>query len=70
LPRPPPALAPRHDPPLVPADGLRDALAQLRQQRWLSFTVSADVARVTYGDAVREIAARWGIELSVEEATA
>ena len=54
---------PRREPPLVPVDGLRDKLLQLRQQRWLSFTVSADVARVTYGDAVREIAERWGIDL-------
>ena len=55
---------PRREPPLVPVDGLRDKLLQLRQQRWLSFTVSADVARVTYGDCIRELAAtEWGIEL-------
>ena len=54
---------PRREPPIVPVDALRDKLLQLRQQRWLSFTVSADVAQVTYGDRIREIAANWGIEL-------
>ena len=60
---------PRDDAPFVPAEGLRDKLLQLRQPRWLSFTVSADVARVTYGDAIREIGARWGLELSMDAAT-
>ena len=30
---------PRREPPIVPVDALRDKLLQLRQQRWLSFTV-------------------------------
>ena len=59
---------PHHDPPLVPVEGLRDALAQLRRQRLLQLRVEGDTAHVTYGDAVREIAARWGIELSVTHA--
>jgi hypothetical protein len=59
---------PRHDPPLVPAEGLRDALAQLRRQRLFQFRVEGDTARIAYGDAVREIAARWGIELPATHA--
>jgi hypothetical protein len=52
---------PRREPPLVATAGLRDALLQLRRERLLSFTVEGDVARVTYGDRIREIAAaEWG----------
>lgn len=46
-------------------DGLRGALLQLRRERLLSFTVEGDVARVTYGDRIREIAAaEWGLVLT------
>jgi hypothetical protein len=56
---------PRREPPLVQTDGLRDALLQLRRERLLSFTVEGDVARVTYGDRIREIAAaKWGLVLT------
>ena len=42
---------------------LRGALVQLRRQRLLAFTLEGDVARVTYGDRVREIATEWGLVL-------
>jgi hypothetical protein len=54
---------PRREPPLVPVDGLRDALLELRQQGWLAFRVEGDIARVTYGDRVRQLAASCGIDL-------
>ena len=55
---------PRREPPLVPATGdLRRALFELRRERWLNVTVEGDLARVTYGERVREIAKEWGIEL-------
>jgi hypothetical protein len=43
--------------------GLKNALLQLRRQRLLAFTVEGDVARVSYGDRVREIATEWGLVL-------
>jgi len=55
---------PRRDPPLVTVDGLRGALLELRRMGYLAFKVEAGTARVTYGPAVREIAAKWGLELS------
>ena len=56
---------PRREPPLVATTGLKDALLQLRRERLLSFTVEGDVARVSYGDRVREIAAaKWGLVLT------
>lgn len=55
---------PRREPPLVPVDGLRDALGQLRQQGWLAFTVEGDIARVGYGDRIRQLAAAWGVDLA------
>jgi hypothetical protein len=42
---------------------LKNALLQLRRQRLLAFTVEGDVARVSYGDRVREIATEWGLVL-------
>ena len=54
---------PKREPPLVPVDGLRAALLELRNQRWLSFTVAGDVAQVTYGSRIRELATECGIEL-------
>jgi hypothetical protein len=54
---------PRREPPLVAPDNRKTALLQLRRERLLAFTVEGDVARVTYGDRIREIAAKWGIEL-------
>ena len=56
---------PRREPPLVATTGLKDALLQLRRQRLLSFTVEGDVASVSYGDRIREIAAaEWGLVLT------
>ncbi len=54
---------PRREPPIVPVEGLRDALLQLRHQRWLAFTVEGDVARVGYGDRIHQLAANWGVDL-------
>lgn len=54
---------PRREPPLVATTDLRGALLQLRRQRLLAFTLDGDVARVTYGDRVREIATEWGLVL-------
>ena len=55
---------PRREPPLVAPTGLKAALLQLRRQRLLAFTVEGDIARVTHGDRVREIAAtEWGLVL-------
>jgi hypothetical protein len=54
---------PRREPPLVAASGLRESLLQLRRQRLLSFTVDGDVAYVTYGDRIRELAKQWGLVL-------
>ena len=45
---------------LSPTPGLKDALLQLRRQRLLSFTVEGDVARVSYGARIRELAPRMG----------
>jgi hypothetical protein len=42
---------------------LKNALLQLRRQRLLAFTVEGDVARVSYGGRVREIATEWGLVL-------
>jgi hypothetical protein len=50
---------PRRDPPLVATTGLRESLLQLRRERLLAFTVEGDVARVTYGDRIRELATEW-----------
>ena len=47
---------PRRDPPLVATTGLRESLLQLRRERLLAFTVEGDVARVSYGDRIRELA--------------
>ena len=59
---------PRRKPPLVPATGdLRRALFELRREGWLSFTVEGDLARVTYGERVLEVAQEWGIELDNPE---
>jgi hypothetical protein len=54
---------PRREPPLVAPDNLKTALLQLRRQRLLSFTVVGDVAVVTYGDRIRELAKKWGLVL-------
>jgi hypothetical protein len=54
---------PRRDPPLVATTGLRESLLQLRRERLLKFTVEGDVARVTYGDRIRETATEWGLVL-------
>ena len=54
---------PRREPPLVPVDGLRDKLLQLRQQGWLTVDVAGDIALVTYGDRVRRLADSWGLQL-------
>ena len=51
---------------LVPVEGLRQALLELRRERWLAFTVEGDTAAVSYGPRVLEVAASWGI--SPEEA--
>ena len=42
---------------------LRGCLLQLRRMRLLKFAVEGDVARITYGDRIRELAASWGIQL-------
>jgi hypothetical protein len=54
------ALRPDHS---VAASGLRESLLQLRRQRLLSFTADGDVAHVSYGDRIRELAAEWGLVL-------
>ena len=48
---------------LVPVEGLRKALLELRREGWLAFTVEGDTAAVSYGPRVREVATSWGISL-------
>ncbi len=54
---------PKRTPLLVPVDGLRQALLELRREGWLAFTVEGDTAAVSYGPRVFEVATSWGISL-------
>jgi hypothetical protein len=55
---------PRHEPPIPRTEGLRDALMELRREKWLAFTIEGDVTRIKYGERIKEIAAKWGVPLA------